>query len=194
MHAGWIISCWAIIVATIRVPTHAMHVQHVPPPAPVALPPGYCPPLFRQPPRPCPVLNFSNAYGNNMVLQAGTEQPAIVWGFCPPNAQVTVAFAGERIRANVSSWLNRSTWSARLPPTAATFTPQNITASCCGNATATLSNVLFGDVWVCSGAIHATSSDIHPVCPFQHICGRAAPSYRAEQHGLHDRPTDLLDQ
>jgi hypothetical protein len=165
----WIKCVVMITVVNLSVPT-AMS----PPPT---LPQGYCPPRFRQPPRPCPVLNFSNAYGNNMVLQAGAHQPAVVWGFCPPDAKVTVAFAGERIEANVSLWLNRSTWSARLPPTAPTFTPQNITASCCGNATATLSNVLFGDVWVCSGAIATLSYFPYGLSNR----GRAAPSHMYAQ-------------
>ena len=124
------------------------------------LPPGRCPPRFRhpcpggQPPLngscPCPTLNFTNAHGDGMVLQAAPQQ-AVVWGFCPPGVEVTVAFAGQQLLANVSMYLGRSTWSARLPPTASTFEPQDITASCCGNATATLSSVLFGHVWVCAG-------------------------------------------
>ena len=143
----------AVLVAT---PLLLLHAARAPPPPP----PERCTPRFRepcpggQPPLngscPCPALNFTNAHGDGMVLQAAPQQ-AVVWGFCPPGADVTVTFAGRHLKANLSTYLNRSTWSALLPATTATFEPQNITASCCGNATATLRSVLFGDVWVCSG-------------------------------------------
>ena len=43
------------------------------------------------------------------------------------------------------------TWRALLPATAASFDEHNITATNSAGVVLTLSGVLFGDVWVCSG-------------------------------------------
>ena len=80
---------------------------------------------------------------------------ATVWGFVGQGAAVTVTFNGQSIKAQASTWLNQSTWLAKLPATKGTITAQgaqefNITATS-GGATITLANVVFGDVWVCSG-------------------------------------------
>jgi sialate O-acetylesterase len=40
---------------------------------------------------------------------------------------------------------------ASLPPTAASFAPVDIVATTAGGRTVRLRQVLFGDVWVCSG-------------------------------------------
>ena len=80
---------------------------------------------------------------------------ATVWGFVGQGAAVTVTFDGQSIRAQPSTWLNQSTWLAKLPATRGLITAQgpqefNITATS-GGVTITLADVVFGDVWVCSG-------------------------------------------
>ena len=83
------------------------------------------------------------------VLQQAPKQ-AVVWGRCPPgdcaSVKVTLATeAGEQL-ATVSASLGgeSGTFIAKLPATAGGDTPHTVTASA-GSATATLTDVLFGD-------------------------------------------------
>jgi len=108
------------------------------------------------PPAPPAAFRFASSQGDNMVLQMAPAQ-ATVWGFVGEGAAVTVTFNGQSITAQASTWLNQSTWLAKLPATKGIITAQgggaqefNITATS-GGATITLANVVFGDVWVCSG-------------------------------------------
>eukprot|EP00040_Diaphanoeca_grandis_P038616 m.256893 g.256893 ORF g.256893 m.256893 type:complete len:558 (-) comp34804_c0_seq1:142-1815(-) len=98
---------------------------------------------------PPPAFRFASAQGDDMVLQQAPAQ-ANVWGFCAAGATVSVSFNGKTMDATTSMWLNQSTWSAKLPATKGGFTAYNITATS-GSTTVTLANVVFGDVWVCSG-------------------------------------------
>jgi sialate O-acetylesterase len=89
-----------------------------------------------------------------MVLAASPKQ-AMVWGFCDPGAKVDVALGGKKIAATVGPDQadgKLTTWRALLPATAASFTTHNITATSAGN-TITLADVMFGEVWVCSGQV-----------------------------------------
>jgi sialate O-acetylesterase len=103
-----------------------------------------------------------------MVLQMAPLQ-ATVWGFVGQGAAVTVTFNGQSIKAQASTWLNQSTWLAKLPATKGLITAQgaqefNITATSNGT-TITLANVVFGDVWVCSGQSNmAYPLGVHPTC------------------------------
>jgi len=82
-----------------------------------------------------------------MVLQAPSS--AVVWGFAPAGARISVGFDGQPLHAVTSA--ADSVWRVKLPPTPASMTAShNITATSSGR-TITLSDVLFGDVWVCSG-------------------------------------------
>ena len=104
--------------------------------------------LLSAPPAPAP-FRFASSQGSGMVLQMAPSQ-ATVWGFSKEGASVSVGFQGRTIAATTMQWLNQSTWLARLPATQGGVAEYNITATSAG-ATITLSNVVFGDVWVCSG-------------------------------------------
>ena len=84
-----------------------------------------------------------------------TFSQATIWGICGDSVcDVKVAVGGSTanaVSAVASTWLNATIWMATIPPTAASFTPVDITASDSAGRTITLANVLFGDVWVCSG-------------------------------------------
>lgn len=103
-------------------------------------------------------FRFAFTHSDGMVLQQAPQQ-AMVWGFCPNDtSKVTVEFRGQQIAGTVGpdhATGELVTWRALLPPTPASFTPVNITATVVGTTrdpkTITLANVLFGDVWVCSG-------------------------------------------
>lgn len=92
-------------------------------------------------------LKFSSLIGDNMVLQQSTG--ARIWGSADPRATVSVS----------ASWLNapvsakadsKGRWEVILDTPAATFEPQTLTASS-GQDNVTVSNVLIGEVWFCSG-------------------------------------------
>eukprot|EP00937_MAST-01D_sp_MAST-1D-sp2_P000996 g996.t1 len=102
-----------------------------------------------------PAFRFSNAYGNDMVLQSA-PQHAAVWGFTSHEDDVVTVRLGNATVVKADPpvlYLGNWTWRAELPPTAASLTAQwTISASSAkSGAVATLRRVLFGDVWVCSG-------------------------------------------
>eukprot|EP00039_Didymoeca_costata_P033210 m.41305 g.41305 ORF g.41305 m.41305 type:complete len:558 (-) comp9753_c0_seq1:77-1750(-) len=99
-------------------------------------------------------FRFSNTFDDDMVLQMAPSQ-ATVWGFCKSGASVSVAFNGQTIQATVSEWLNETTWLAKLPATESIangdgFKKYDIVATSSGDSIS-IHNVIFGDVWVCSG-------------------------------------------
>ena len=110
-----------------------------------------------------PALRFAHSLGDHMVLQQAPKQ-AIVWGICDPAkcADVHVTLAAAAATDNLSSTVATSvtiaatagtvpgTFLVKLPATAGGATAHTVTATD-GTSTAILTDVLFGDVWVCSG-------------------------------------------
>jgi sialate O-acetylesterase len=94
-------------------------------------------------------FSFANTLGDGMVLQAAPKQ-AMVWGFVGNGSAVTVHFGGEDIKAKIVQNIGYKAWKALLPATAASFDAMTITATS-GSSTISIKNVLFGEVWVCSG-------------------------------------------
>lgn len=94
-------------------------------------------------------LRLPAIFGSHMVLQQNTELH--FWGWAAPEDQLTV----------LCSWLpgqefpvraDRSTlrWSANIPTPAASFQKHSITIKG-GWADVVLDDILFGEVWLCSG-------------------------------------------
>jgi sialate O-acetylesterase len=79
---------------------------------------------------------------SHMVLQA--EKPSI-FGFGDAGASITATLGSEKKTATVSA---DGKWLISLSPREASISPTNISVSD-GKATIVLSDVLFGDVWVC---------------------------------------------
>jgi hypothetical protein len=98
-------------------------------------------------------FKLSATLQNHMVLQRAPAS-AIVWGFAPEGTTVTTTFGGKKITSTAG---NTTVWRASLPPTAESATPQTITFSASTGETASLSDVLFGDVYVCGGKSARTS-------------------------------------
>ncbi|QYY37238.1 sialate O-acetylesterase [Ruficoccus sp. ZRK36] len=80
-----------------------------------------------------------------MVLQR--EIPLPVWGEADPGEKVTVAIAGQIAETTAAE---DGKWIVRLQPLSASTTPQQLRVSGEGNEL-TFTDVLVGDVWVCSG-------------------------------------------
>ncbi len=86
-----------------------------------------------------------------MVLQQAPHA-ASVWGWAEPGAKVTVTIDSEGDVVAEASTETRAdgAWRVSLPAQPASTKPVSITAKD-GSSTVTLSDVLFGDVYVCSG-------------------------------------------
>ncbi|XP_061137675.1 sialate O-acetylesterase-like isoform X1 [Syngnathus typhle] len=94
-------------------------------------------------------IAFASYYGNHMVLQKSPER-AILWGYGrPEGAQVTVYLSGPMKYNSSPVTVQNGIWRVALDPIEAGG-PYNVTATL-QNSSATLMDVLFGDVWLCSG-------------------------------------------
>lgn len=88
----------------------------------------------------------SPLYGSNMVLQRGQAVP--LRGTAAPNQSVTVTFNGQTKSVTVDAQGN---WLVTLDPMTAQAVGGGLTIAEAGANTITLSNVVVGDVWLCSG-------------------------------------------
>jgi sialate O-acetylesterase len=82
-------------------------------------------------------------FADDMVLQRGVEDP--IWGWTEPGKQVTVSMNGKTATATADS---EGKWIAKVGPFEAGG-PFELTIS--GPGQVKLTNVLVGDVWICSG-------------------------------------------
>jgi len=89
----------------------------------------------------------SNALGSHMVLQRAPAR-ANIWGWTNPSTAVHVTFGTQQLSA--TSDARTGAWNVFLPATPAGG-PYTISVKSDSGQTASLEDVLFGDVWVCSG-------------------------------------------
>ena len=85
----------------------------------------------------------NSLFTNNGVLQQGVEVP--VWGIASEGEKVTVEFAGQILTTTAVNYK----WMVRLKPLNVSSEPQNMIIK--GENTVTISNILVGEVWLCSG-------------------------------------------
>jgi len=97
---------------------------------------------------PSGVLALHKVFSSSMVLQA--EAPR-VYGSAAPGSAVTVR-VDDQVHVTATAGKNGS-WVAQLPPRPASnpAAPGATVTVESGGKTVTLSDVLFGDLWVCSG-------------------------------------------
>ncbi|HEY4417397.1 MAG TPA: sialate O-acetylesterase [Verrucomicrobiae bacterium] len=105
-------------------------------------------------------LRLPAIFGDNMVLQQ--EQRVPVWGWCNPGAEVAVMFNGQT-KTTLADANGR--WLVRLGKMKASARPQTLSIVCHLNSslpnaaevmvlqpfTKVFTNVLIGEVWLCSG-------------------------------------------
>ena len=94
-------------------------------------------------------FRFSNTHGDHMVLQQAPAK-AQIWGFGTAGQSVSVvttAAGGTPVKATVAP---DGTWQVALDPVKASGNPVTVTATS-GTTSITLKDVLYGDVWFCSG-------------------------------------------
>jgi sialate O-acetylesterase len=101
-------------------------------------------------------LNFSHLYSDSMILQR-SPHPASIWGWGSPGSQIAVSIKSSRNGTTVSSDATASTvgpngaWRVSLPPQSASKIPVAIVATSSTGESVQIKDVLFGDVFVCSG-------------------------------------------
>ncbi|UCC96654.1 MAG: hypothetical protein JSW66_12505 [Phycisphaerales bacterium] len=83
--------------------------------------------------------------GDNMVLQQG--QPVSVWGWAEPGEQVMISTSWHAMSWAVTTSQNGK-WASRMTPPEAGG-PHEMTIR--GNNEIAISNIMVGEVWVCSG-------------------------------------------
>ncbi len=90
-------------------------------------------------------LCLHNLFQSNMVIQR--DKPIRIWGWAAPRETVTVSLAGQQQTATTAA---DRTWAVTFPAMSAKSTPIQMVIA--GNdATITLDNILFGDVWLLGG-------------------------------------------
>jgi sialate O-acetylesterase len=89
-------------------------------------------------------VTLPHVFGDNMVVQQ--QQPVPVWGWAAPGEKVTVEFAGQKRSAKADK---SGRWEVRLRSLKATAEPADMTVF--GANRLTLTNILVGEVWFCSG-------------------------------------------
>ena len=89
-------------------------------------------------------LKLPAIIGDNMVLQQKQTNP--IWGWDAPGTVVTVKFGAQTVTGKADA---KGRWSVKLDPVPASAKPA--TMSIAGTTARELSNILVGEVWVCSG-------------------------------------------
>lgn len=89
-------------------------------------------------------VRLPNIIASNMVLQRGKPLP--IWGWASAGENVTVSFAGQQKKATANA---AGYWKVVLSPLKASDKPQEMTIA--GSNILKLSNLLIGEVWLCSG-------------------------------------------
>ncbi len=90
-------------------------------------------------------LRLPAIIGDNMVLQRDMPNP--VWGWANPGADVSVSLAGQNLQAKAGE---DGKWKVVLPPMTGSHHALILTIASQGE-TLHLTNVVVGEVWVCSG-------------------------------------------
>ena len=122
--------------------------------------PGAAPTPPPTPAPPPPAFSFAASYGDHMVLQRAPQR-ATIWGFTNSSDPVQLAAdgGGGAVATVGATLLPGSRWAAVLPLTAAALGvagggggAQTYTVTVVqGAMSLALTDVLFGEVWVCSG-------------------------------------------
>jgi len=89
-------------------------------------------------------LKPARLFSNGMVLQR--DLPVPIWGTAKPNTKITVTFAGQQQQTTADS---HGAWMLKLAPLQASKVARDLIIS--GETQVTVSNVLVGEVWICSG-------------------------------------------
>lgn len=88
-------------------------------------------------------ITLPDLFSDGMILQR--DKPLKIWGWASPKEKITIQFKNKNYYAIAAP---DSSWQIILP-SQPLGTPQSLIIS--GKNVITLRNILFGDVWLCSG-------------------------------------------
>ena len=91
-------------------------------------------------------LRLPNVISDHMVLQQG--KPVPIWGLCKAGAKISVIFQNQTLETTADS---NGSWMVKLEPLAKTFEPQTLTVKASTGEEIKVSDILIGEVWLCSG-------------------------------------------
>lgn len=89
-------------------------------------------------------VSLPKCFSDNGVFQR--EKPISVWGWADPNEEVTVSFNGA---SATTTACEKGAWKIELPAQEASFEGKELVVK--GKNTLTFTNILVGEVWICSG-------------------------------------------
>ena len=89
-------------------------------------------------------VTLPKCFGDSAVLQR--DKPICVWGWADAGEEVTVTFAGTTAKATAGE---DGAWKVYLPAQPASFEARDLIVE--GKNKVAFSNVLVGEVWICSG-------------------------------------------
>lgn len=121
-------------------------------------------------------FKIAEAFSPNMVLQR--NKPVPVWGRAGAGNMVTVQFAGQQLSAKADTG---GKWMVVLKPLHVSALPQSLTVSC-GDTAVTYTNILVGDVWLCSGQSN-----------MEYPLDRTLKKYAAPQKGMDEGQAALTE-
>ena len=113
-------------------------------------------------------LKLSAIFSDHMVLQRKLAVP--IWGAATPGEEITVEFAGQKKTATADGI---GKWLVRLDPLSASAEPRTLKAN-----GMVITDVLVGDVWLCSGQSNMGVSVRGSANPEQEIAAAQYPSIR----------------
>ncbi|NOY00710.1 MAG: sialate O-acetylesterase [Verrucomicrobia bacterium] len=91
-------------------------------------------------------LKLPTVIGDNMVLQR--DQDLKIWGWDNAGQEVSVSFGGQTVKGKAN---DKGRWEVTLKPLKTNAKPQQMVVSGSGGEKITVSNILVGEVWLCSG-------------------------------------------
>jgi len=99
------------------------------------------------PPPPRPYLQVMTPLRDGAVIQR--DKPVHVWGFAVSGTEVTVTFGDQTKKTHVNEF---DQWRFELDPMPASAEGRILTVTCSDGATATIRDVVVGDVWILTGS------------------------------------------
>ena len=119
-------------------------------------------------------LKLASVFSDQMILQR--EQSVPVWGWADPKEKVTVEFA-EQKKATIADAAGK--WLVRLDAMPASAVPEKLKISrTLQPESLILSNILVGDVWLCSGQSNMGMDVSGSLNPEQEIASARFPEMR----------------
>ncbi|SHH02061.1 sialate O-acetylesterase [Flavobacterium fluvii] len=91
-------------------------------------------------------IKLPNVIGNNMVLQSNQVVP--IWGSASPKSTITVKFKDQEKEAKTDG---KGYWKVNLSAMAPSSLPAEMLITSDKDSSLRLSNILIGEVWLCSG-------------------------------------------